>query len=67
MAARLVTDRSVPRSWKIDDAAAALAAVLEWVGEASKYFGATMQLYWLRPADFDQVRQGSLPLGFETE
>ncbi|WP_295151055.1 hypothetical protein [Saccharopolyspora sp.] len=40
---------------------------MEWVGETSKYFGATMQLYRLRPADFDQVRQVSLPPGFETE
>ena len=40
---------------------------MEWVGETSKYFGATMQLYRLRPADFDQVQQGTLPPGFEAE
>ncbi|WP_338602614.1 GNAT family N-acetyltransferase [Saccharopolyspora sp. SCSIO 74807] len=40
---------------------------MEWVGETSKYFGLTMELYRLRPADLDQARQSALPTGFETE
>lgn len=40
---------------------------MEWVGATSKYFGQTMQLYRLRPADLGQARTDALPPGFETE
>ena len=40
---------------------------MEWVGETDKYFGQTMQLYRLRPADLGQARPDALPPGFETE
>ncbi|RRO16982.1 N-acetyltransferase [Saccharopolyspora rhizosphaerae] len=40
---------------------------MEWVGETSKYFGQTMQLYRLRPADLTQAQPGALPPGFEDE
>lgn len=41
---------------------------MEWVGETSKYFGLTMQLYRLRPADLDlAAKQANLPPGYEAE
>lgn len=41
---------------------------MEWVGETSKYFGLTMQLYRLRPADHDRAaKQARLPPGYEAD
>ncbi len=41
---------------------------MEWVGETSKYFGMTMQVYRLRPADLDwDAQETSLPPGYESE
>lgn len=40
---------------------------MEWVGETGKYFGQTMQLYRLRPADLSQAEPGALPPGFDDE
>jgi hypothetical protein len=35
---------------------------MEWVGETDKYFGLTLQVYRLRPADLDRsVEQNQLP------
>ncbi|PXY29194.1 GNAT family N-acetyltransferase [Prauserella sp. PE36] len=33
---------------------------MQWVGETGKYFGLTLQVFRLRPADLDQVMSGSL-------
>lgn len=39
---------------------------MEWVGQTSKYFGQTMQLYRLRPADLDAAATTAhLPPGYE--
>jgi RimJ/RimL family protein N-acetyltransferase len=39
---------------------------MEWVGETSKYFGVTMQVFRLRPADFNRsARQADLPPHFD--
>jgi hypothetical protein len=39
---------------------------MEWVGETSKYFGLTMQVFRLRPADLNRVaQQADLPPNFE--
>lgn len=41
---------------------------MEWVGETSKYFGMTMQVYRLRPADLDwNAKETSLPPGYEPQ
>jgi len=35
---------------------------MEWVGETGKYFGLTLQVYRLRPADLDRsAQQNHLP------
>jgi len=35
---------------------------MEWVGETGKYFGLTLQVYRLRPADLDRsAHQNHLP------
>jgi RimJ/RimL family protein N-acetyltransferase len=39
---------------------------MEWVGETSKYFGLTMQIFRLRPADLNRLaQQADLPPNFE--
>ena len=39
---------------------------MEWVGETSKYFGLTMQVFRLRPADLNRLaQQADLPPNFE--
>ena len=39
---------------------------MEWVGETSKYFGLTMQVFRLRPADLNRsAQQADLPPNFE--
>ncbi|MGW1680002.1 GNAT family N-acetyltransferase [Saccharopolyspora sp. NPDC002376] len=41
---------------------------MEWVGETSKYFGLTMEVFRLRVADLDlAAKQQRLPPGFEAE
>jgi RimJ/RimL family protein N-acetyltransferase len=40
---------------------------MEWVGETSKYFGLTMQVFRLRPADLNRsAKQADLPLNLQT-
>ena len=39
---------------------------MEWVGETSKYFGLTMQVFRLRPADLNRkAQQAQLPPHFD--
>ncbi|MEV5541577.1 GNAT family N-acetyltransferase [Saccharopolyspora shandongensis] len=41
---------------------------MEWAGETDKYFGQTVQLYRLRPADLDRLApRANLPPGFEAK
>ena len=39
---------------------------MEWVGQTSKYFGMTMQVFRLRAADLDRLApQANLPPNFD--
>ena len=53
---------AVVRPGNVRAAATARRNGMEWVGETDKYFGLTLQVYRLRPADLDRsVEQNQLP------
>jgi len=53
---------AVVRPGNVRAAATARRNGMEWVGETDKYFGLTLQVYRLRPADLDRsIEQNQLP------
>ncbi|HVW42649.1 MAG TPA: hypothetical protein VHC18_14980 [Amycolatopsis sp.] len=70
----LVSERLILRGWQLDYVDEVYAVVrpgktraadtvrngMHWVGETSKYFGLTLQVFRLRSADLDQAAPNAL-------